>query len=68
MKWKNDKPTVEGWYWYRQPRKNGIREGQFYPSTMAHVDGSLWCDCDSQYDAVTAFDGQWAGPIPEPNE
>ena len=62
MKWMNKKPTKEGWYWYRATC-------DIIP-TILHL---------AKYDVMEVFimnnwkpletncPGEWAGPIPEPD-
>jgi len=52
MRWTNDKPTIEGWYFWR---RNG------------HVSDPLhWYAYYIETDMIEQATGQWAGPIPEP--
>ena len=55
MKWTNDKPTVEGWYFWRfSPRhKDSLHFECYY----------IEPDIELRKGLLT---GQWAGPIPEP--
>lgn len=63
--WTDAKPTVPGWYWHRYGPRDGdaptVHELAFNESTgELGVDrGIEWCEL---------FDGQFAGPIPQPEE
>lgn len=65
MKWTNNKPTKEGWYWYDP-------DGGFPEKRMIYFvdnDLDLWIDHhDYEFFPISEFDGKWAGPIPEPDE
>jgi hypothetical protein len=73
MKWTNEKPTVEGWYFYR---------GTTGPHTVNHTlvvrvsfgdgvrvrkDVALVYEGEERY-SIDRMPGEWAGPIPEPEE
>lgn len=71
MKWTTEKPTKEGWYWYRQYRNNGIRKGSFYPPRIAEVEAGLMIwefMTEDAYTNVIDLNGQWSGPIQPPQE
>jgi hypothetical protein len=65
MKWTSEKPTEEGWYWWQNR--------PFYSPKIIpiyKVSGSL---CHGQHDGQSPYwidqmDGQFAGPIPDPEE
>ena len=59
MKWTDDKPTIEGWYFWR--RSVNYNDSLHYRVEYVEIDmlgTSLWMQRH----------GQWAGPIPEPVE
>ena len=63
MKWTNDKPSVEGWYLWRLRGKSQDSFhwlAYFYEAEMNQV----WSDGTTM---VMPDGGQWAGPIPEPD-
>lgn len=51
LKWTNEKPTQEGWYWHHIPPAFGTVIEYYDPEIS---------------DSETI--GEWAGPIPEPEE
>lgn len=69
MKWTDEKPTVPGWYWQRfGTSKNdpiSIRHvfisDELYPGTPCFLMYMKICPVD-------IVQGQWAGPIPEPED
>ena len=76
--WTTDKPTVPGWYWYRY-----YSSLTCMPKVAITVMGKVETGCDYQsytftwltgvdYEVeaknVTELSGEWAGPIPEPEE
>lgn len=63
MNWTNEKPTKPGWYWYRdlKDRSEILQVG--------YMDGELVIlseEADCLYQQF--MDGQFAGPIPEPQK
>lgn len=65
MKWTTEKPTAPGWYWYRSivcEVTRYTRVVEVFPNGKVS-DGSLF-----PMDHVDKFNGEWAGPIPEPEE
>ena len=61
MKYTTDKPTVPGWYWYKEYKdwKPKIAQVNIWHGDGLIVDGS-W--------AVKYYHGYWAGPILEPEK
>lgn len=59
LKWTSTKPTKPGWYWWRTvTTQPGVYE-------VYHANGTLkvyW----PKIEKVSAIEGEWAGPIPEP--
>jgi hypothetical protein len=53
MKWTDDKPTVEGWYFWR--------------ANLRVTDPLHWAVEYVEPD-IDVLTGQWAGPIPEPTD
>ena len=62
MKWTKDSPVEPGWYWWRVKRDDAevIR-------VVTH-DAGLRLQSEFYNDLVTKCAGEWAGPIPEPQE
>lgn len=58
LRWSDEKPTVPGWYWYRE---SPIHPGHI--GTFADKYGPRWLGSP-----VGLLDGQFAGPIPTPGE
>ena len=52
MNWTNDKPTIEGWYFWRKNSSIG--------------DVLHWDVIYIEIDMLFKLSGQWAGPIQEP--
>lgn len=65
MKWMKEKPTEPGWYLYRSKESRSICEIH----TTYGIPG-LFCSILFGEEAVplSKVDGEWAGPIPEPEE
>ena len=71
MKWTSDKPKEIGWYWNR-PGKGLLPKMVFVCWRYAPNRKPQWCAivpcyCDEWLDA-DSLAGEWAGPIPEPEE
>lgn len=70
MKWTNEKPSKEGWYWLRiapheMPQIVQVDHSDEYIGCM-----SVWfagCECDEPLHQQPSS-ALWAGPIPEPTE
>lgn len=58
MKWQSKKPKIPGWYWLRSA-------GDI--DRVVHVVelGQMYC---ISFGFVSQLHGQWAGPIPKPEE
>lgn len=74
MKWTREKPTVPGWYWYREPRRVGTDEDpQWLDPECVRVrinPGGAFAGfqgSDSE-DFVADCHGEWAGPLSPPEE
>ena len=66
MRWTNDKPTIEGWYFWRKRIKQTDSWGwHCYYMEQLHTSGDLeaW---ENGTDVKLPANGQWAGPIEEP--
>ncbi len=65
LRWSAEKPTVPGWYWWRNKTPNGG-----YITDMLEVGEQLtvYNDQTHKSHSVDEFQGEWAGPIPEPGE
>ena len=66
--WTKEKPTVEGWYWFRDGRwledsTEGFAECVYIEATP---DGMCFRNCQQWRKEVIAETGDWAGPISEP--
>uniref|UniRef100_A0A6M3II34 Uncharacterized protein n=1 Tax=viral metagenome TaxID=1070528 RepID=A0A6M3II34_9ZZZZ len=55
LTWTKDKPTKPGWYWYR-----GLYQVQ---SSIIYITPNI-----DIVNSLKGSKGEWAGPIPEPNE
>lgn len=72
LHWTTETPTEPGWYWWR-PEKNIVPHMVYvvWESTMRSVQKDrmfvLYPHSDVEF-AVDERPGQWAGPIPEPEE
>ena len=65
MQWSTDKPTEPGWYWWRS--KYGIVrivQVHSWPNPKAGL--SFWLP-DVNHNVDTT-EGEWAGPLEQPNE
>ena len=73
MTWSTDKPTQPGWYWYRG-------NDYFDEDVIVEVKDSIGELCVFHYrfiaqgedevcpEPIESFRGQWAGPIPMPED
>ena len=64
MNWTTDKPSVEGWYWWRN-KHGGLKIVRYFRSK---VFGWLIDDGRCPTEAHRWQDCEWFGPIPEPTE
>lgn len=66
LRWTEEKPTVEGWYWWKRGRYQELVEVR-----ERFVKGELWMTDSEQEDGWLrldkAYEAQWAGPIPQPS-
>ena len=74
MKWTSDRPTVEGWYWWRN------RSSLSYRGDRLMVKVSEACPCIGAPTALVAIlngeimayggdpGNEWSGPIPPPED
>ena len=63
MVWTQDTPTVPGWYWHRSP------SGVIWVEELALRGGQLVVvDQNGRAHALETCSGEWAGPIPQPEE
>lgn len=60
MKWSKEKPKKTGWYWYR----DSVIETPF----IGKLQGSCISFPHGMYIYVDDAPGEFAGPIPEPEE
>lgn len=63
MTYTNEKPTTPGWYWYRESPKHDASIIEIY-DFMAGLEYQR----DGYAVGVYQSHGQFAGPIPEPEE
>lgn len=65
MEYTNERPTVEGWYWYVHPAwTEGVcievfRDGQRWYASAERIIKRTW-----RY--LEHLEGHWAGPLTEP--
>jgi hypothetical protein len=76
LTWTHEKPTVPGWYWWR----GDVRDYAWLVSVHPRNDSSEMCaffirvenflTCQHPHiekaETIAGIDGEWAGPIPEP--
>lgn len=60
--WTRERPTEPGWYWWRTTSHERIVQVTQMPS------GSFWFFVPDVSLSVESSVGQWAGPIPHPEE
>ncbi len=66
LTWETAPPTDEGYYWYRESSLGTPAVVRVYlrpGSTVLRATGSLF-----EQHAVQTMDGEWAGPLPFPEE
>jgi hypothetical protein len=67
MEWTKEKPTSDGFYWWRSDASSECAKTVVY--VMEYVDGRglrvCWHDRE---DMLCSIGGEWSGPIPEPRE
>lgn len=71
MKWTTEQPKVSGYYWLKQP----CRDGGYYTPTVVKVkisDDPEWPEatysaCNYELDSDFHPGAFWAGPIPPPS-
>ena len=61
MIWTREKPTMPGWYWYREDKYAWIT--YVYESNSGLRVSEMF-----EGKPVNAYAGKWAGPIEEPKE
>ncbi len=70
MNWTSTKPTVSGWFWYREPGRNFNKPMPAWVSNNGnHIYASLMAvQDDRRIDPtlhITALKGEWAGQMEE---
>lgn len=66
MKWTKEKPTKPGWYWFRSETEYGTCTTVL---EIRNVQGGLVVvETIAIYPLEEFREGEWAGPIPEPEE
>jgi hypothetical protein len=68
MTWFNCKPTIKGWFWYRE---HGISAIVRVKGDPMYTDHPLRAECfdplpQGNWIKVDELTGQWAGPLQEP--
>lgn len=64
MKWTSEKPTKPGYYW--QLNESGDAQVlRVYQSAAGRLFAASFADWETP---VSRLDGQWAGPLEEPQE
>lgn len=78
MRWTKEKPTVPGWYWYREPgRWPHLQESDPQPYVLSVHRRDHWFEKEPaplrvqepfmDYDhELDDFNGEWFGPIEPP--
>ena len=61
--WTTDKPTVAGWYWWRQGGCDRVRYVHAVRDNLLRVEAP-----DGWFEDMHFVDGEWAGPLPLPKE
>mgnify|MGYP001619479552 CR=1 FL=1 len=64
--WTDEKPTVPGWYWWR--RKSTSQRKKIIHVLAKGRKPYLFYVYGLRYSSYRVFTGQWAGPIPAPEE
>jgi hypothetical protein len=62
MTWTHEKPTVPGWYWY----KSAVWKTFSIETVFQSPNRSCYINSCGHIVPVDDVDGEWAGPIPEP--
>src|ERR1700742_3207035 len=62
--WSTEKPTVQGWYWYRKNEQEQSRIVNVY-SSFGEPFTVTFTGNDRVFE-LASLSGQWAGPIPMP--
>jgi hypothetical protein len=62
VKWTNELPEQEGWYWWR-----GVYRGR-NEAKPRYITGDLHVYSGQGYRPVNLIGGQWSERIPEPEE
>ena len=60
MKWTTEKPTKAGYYWHRWKHSQKVTMDQVYDN------GYLPGGYEEQWTEFSEDDGEWCGPIEEP--
>jgi hypothetical protein len=61
-RWSHNKPTRPGWYWFRGP----AHEADAFIVLVDQTGEFQWPD--GGFQEVSLANGEWAGPIDEPEE
>ena len=75
MKWTTEKPTEQGWYWYRDEFYSSAPVCLVWTGFINRPEArALWFDiccgdeCDWPDGDIKDSNGEWAGPIEEPED
>ena len=70
MKWTTEKPSKQGWYAWRDEHRYNINQWVWsYIIQMPNGDMGIYSpDGFALYPVKDVNHGEWAGPIPEPEE
>ncbi len=63
MRWTKERPIIDGWYWYRNHKsisRLDVAVLKYGEKIMAPLRDSLI--------DIALFDGEWSGPIHEPED
>jgi hypothetical protein len=63
MRWTRNKPTVPGWYWWKT---YAVMTNQEAGTSIVFVAEDRYCSIEGDY--VENLGGEWAGPLPLPEE
>lgn len=71
LRWSKEPPTMPGWYWWKEGRNEESMIVHVF--IVAHISGEkfLCAQFAGEGDIVhriDKIDGEWAGPISEPEE
>lgn len=76
LRWTKETPTKPGWYWFRNTNQRDVHVvciAYEWDEHMVDLELVAWFALEPPYNwhsphIVARMDGEWAGPIPEPEE